>query len=209
MARRSIRGSGAATTASATRISPAVQSTRKRAASSANGSATKAAKVQTTTDNNSRCTPTKSKYFEQDGLNDDLQSDESSEIPKGSDESDFEEGAADELQSAASEEDDVDDISSDDAKPARRRKSRTSRKKDSNTNLPSRSKGSELWREGVATGLEPGTQIIIKKPKARPAGKTPYRDETLHPNTLLFLKDLKENNDREWLKSESNIIVAF
>ncbi|KAF2209280.1 hypothetical protein CERZMDRAFT_47237, partial [Cercospora zeae-maydis SCOH1-5] len=46
----------------------------------------------------------------------------------------------------------------------------------------------------------PGTQVIIKKPKARPAGKIPYRDDTIHPNTLSFLTELKENNRREWLK---------
>ncbi|KAK1825164.1 hypothetical protein LTR12_000453 [Friedmanniomyces endolithicus] len=56
--------------------------------------------------------------------------------------------------------------------------------------------------EGQETSLEPGTQLIIRKPKARPAGKTPYSDSTIHPNTLLFLKDLAANNNREWLKSE-------
>lgn len=61
---------------------------------------------------------------------------------------------------------------------------------------------SELWRPGVPTGSEPGTQVIIKKPKARDAGKTPYTDSTIHPNTMLFLEDLAANNDRGWLKSE-------
>ena len=61
-------------------------------------------------------------------------------------------------------------------------------------------KGQELWRPGVKTGLAPGEQVFIKLPKARQAGKTPYEDDTIHPNTLLFLSDLKENNDREWLK---------
>ncbi|KAK1058123.1 hypothetical protein LTR74_013652 [Friedmanniomyces endolithicus] len=51
--------------------------------------------------------------------------------------------------------------------------------------------------EGQETSLEPGTQLIIRKPKARPAGKTPYSDSTIHPNTLLFLKDLAANNNRE------------
>ncbi|KAK0932904.1 hypothetical protein LTR29_015537 [Friedmanniomyces endolithicus] len=55
-------------------------------------------------------------------------------------------------------------------------------------------------RTGHETSLEPGTQLIIRKPKARPAGKTPYSDSTIHPNTLLFLKDLAANNNREWLK---------
>ena len=61
-------------------------------------------------------------------------------------------------------------------------------------------KGKELWREGVRTGLGPGKEVFIPKPKARDPGKTPYHDETLHPNTRLFLLDLAKNNDREWLK---------
>jgi hypothetical protein len=63
-------------------------------------------------------------------------------------------------------------------------------------------KGKELWREGVKVGLEPGQEVIIAKPKARDAGNTPYQDETLHPNTRLFLIDLASNNDRQWLKGE-------
>ncbi|KXG54359.1 Conserved hypothetical protein CHP02453 [Penicillium griseofulvum] len=62
-------------------------------------------------------------------------------------------------------------------------------------------KGKELWREGVKVGLEPGQEVIIAKPKARDAGNTPYQDETLHPNTKLFLIDLASNNDRQWLKA--------
>lgn len=61
-------------------------------------------------------------------------------------------------------------------------------------------KGRELWREGVRTGLGPGKEVFIPKPKARDAGDVAYRDETLHPNTRLFLLDLAENNEREWLK---------
>lgn len=28
----------------------------------------------------------------------------------------------------------------------------------------------------------------------------PYKKDQIHPNTLLFLKDLAANNDREWLR---------
>lgn len=56
----------------------------------------------------------------------------------------------------------------------------------------------ELWKPGAK--LEPGTQLIIKKPKARDAGDTPYTESTIHPNTMLFLKEIKVNNDRQWLK---------
>lgn len=58
----------------------------------------------------------------------------------------------------------------------------------------------ELWKPGAK--LELGTRIVIKKPKARDAGDTPYLDHTIHPNTLLFLKELAANNDRSWLKRE-------
>lgn len=60
----------------------------------------------------------------------------------------------------------------------------------------------ELWKPG--TKLEPGTQLIIKKPKARDAGDTPYTESTVHPNTMLFLKEIKANNDRQWLKCASD-----
>ncbi|RAL11000.1 DUF2461 domain-containing protein [Aspergillus homomorphus CBS 101889] len=59
----------------------------------------------------------------------------------------------------------------------------------------------ELWREGVKTGLGPGKEVFIKKPKARDPGAVAYEDNVLHPNTMLFLQDLAENNDRQWLKA--------
>lgn len=65
-------------------------------------------------------------------------------------------------------------------------------------------KGKELWREGVRTGLGPGKEVFIPKPKARDAGGVAYEDETLHPNTKLFLQDLAENNEREWLKGKAH-----
>jgi hypothetical protein len=40
----------------------------------------------------------------------------------------------------------------------------------------------------------------IPLPKARDAGDQPYEDSRIHPNTFLFLKDLKANNNRDWLK---------
>jgi hypothetical protein len=60
----------------------------------------------------------------------------------------------------------------------------------------------ELLRPGVKTGLGPGTQIVMKKPRARQAGAVPYTDDTIHPNTMLFLADLAANNSRQWLKSK-------
>ncbi|OOF93461.1 hypothetical protein ASPCADRAFT_173248 [Aspergillus carbonarius ITEM 5010] len=61
--------------------------------------------------------------------------------------------------------------------------------------------GKELWREGVTTGLGPGKELFIAKPKARDPGAVAYQDNALHPNTMLFLQDLTEHNEREWLKA--------
>ncbi|KAL8697869.1 MAG: hypothetical protein Q9201_006882 [Fulgogasparrea decipioides] len=61
-------------------------------------------------------------------------------------------------------------------------------------------KGKELWRPGVKSDLAPGEAVFIKLPKARGDGGVKYQEGVIHPNTLLFLRDLRENNDREWLK---------
>ena len=42
--------------------------------------------------------------------------------------------------------------------------------------------------------------MVIELPEAKHDGGVPYEDKRIHPNTLAFLKDLKKNNDREWLK---------
>ena len=64
-------------------------------------------------------------------------------------------------------------------------------------------KGKELWREGMRTGLGPGKEVFIELPKARDPGDIPYEDHRIHPNTMLFLRDLKVNNNRGWFKSRS------
>lgn len=43
---------------------------------------------------------------------------------------------------------------------------------------------------------------IIPLVKMRDTGGVDYADHKLHRNTLLFLKDLKANNKRSWLKCE-------
>lgn len=42
---------------------------------------------------------------------------------------------------------------------------------------------------------------FIPLPKMRDTGGVDYEDDRLHKNTLLFLKDLKANNTRPWLKT--------
>ncbi|CAO1598804.1 hypothetical protein XANCAGTX0491_002564 [Xanthoria calcicola] len=61
-------------------------------------------------------------------------------------------------------------------------------------------KGKELWRPGVKSDLAPGEEVFIRLPKARGDGGVKYKEGIIHPNTMLFLGDLKANNDREWLK---------
>lgn len=65
----------------------------------------------------------------------------------------------------------------------------------------------ELWKSGAK--LTPGTQVIIKRPKAREAGSTPYTDDTIHPNTMLFLKDLAAHNERQWLKGSASPCIII
>lgn len=43
---------------------------------------------------------------------------------------------------------------------------------------------------------------IIPLEKMRDTGGVEYEDHKIHRNTLLFLKDLKANNKRSWLKCE-------
>jgi hypothetical protein len=83
-----------------------------------------------------------------------------------------------------------------------RRKSTTKRGTTTSAR-PTRTKSNDLQRSGVKTGLGPGTVVVTKRPKAREAGGTPFTDDTIHPNTMLFLGDLASNNNREWLKSKS------
>ncbi|KAK1834154.1 hypothetical protein QBC39DRAFT_380058 [Podospora conica] len=43
--------------------------------------------------------------------------------------------------------------------------------------------------------------VFIPHAKIRDDGGVPYTDDRIHPNTLEFLKDLKANNVRSWLKT--------
>ena len=87
--------------------------------------------------------------------------------------------------------------SSENDKPKKKR----GRKTNNTAPTTAQKKGSELWRPGVKSHLAPGEAIFIALPKARPTGSTPYTPQTIHPNTLLFLADLRAHNDREWLKA--------
>lgn len=185
------------------RISSVAQATpdtsHKRTASNSAGADAKRAKTI-------KSTPTKSQYFKRTKRSKPSDDDEETSSSSGSVEEASEFGDESEGSPSSEGDDDEYDQESDDAP-----KSRTKAKpKKAATFSPAiRTKSNELWREGVKTGLGPGNEVIIKKPKARPAGKTPYQDETIHPNTLLFLKDLKANNERQWLKSKSAPVLEY
>lgn len=141
-----------------------------------------------------KSTTSKSKYFEpEDSDEPDSESDASAGESAGS----VYEEAKEESPADEAEPEELSDTDEDaKKKPTVRGKQRQST--NSGSDLV---KGKELWREGVRVGLEPGQEVIIAKPKARDAGKTQYQDETLHPNTKLFLIDIASNNDRQWLKA--------
>jgi len=146
----------------------------------------------------SKSTPKKSQYFEHDSSNPESES----EIEK--EESGYED--EDESASLASSppETEVDDENEDDyasAEEAPRKRKKPGKKSHGNgATVVVGKQGQELWRPGVKASAAPGEAVFIKLPKAREAGKIPYSDPTIHPNTFLFLKDLRANNDREWLK---------
>jgi hypothetical protein len=146
-----------------------------------------------------QATPTKSQYFHSDEDSEAADEDQHSIEETTSDDnaggSDFADESASVVSDIESVSNDESDASDDEPTP---RKGKGKGKPSPGT---LRSANSEVWRSGVKTGLGPGREVIIKKPKARPAGNVPYQEDTIHPNTLLFLEELKNNNDREWLKS--------
>lgn len=145
-----------------------------------------------------KATPTKSKYFEDPGS----ESDNVEEDVSGYEDEDEDLSAPDDSSDDQAQTDD--DFDSEADGRAKRQKSKKARKASGgvvgavvNTVIE---KGKELWRPGVTTGLGPGKQVFIEKPKPRGDGGIKYTPEKIHPNTMAFLKDLKANNDREWLK---------
>ena len=145
----------------------------------------------------------KSKYFEPDSGEDEYNSTSSDEL----EDSGYEEEESAAVASDGSEDDMDSELSEDDEK-AKKRGRGPPRTSDVSAKGSKGSAGKqELWKAGVSAGLGHGTQVIMKKPRARAEGDTPYSDDTIHPNTMLFLQDLKENNNRQWLKRECMIFL--
>ncbi|KAI8670455.1 hypothetical protein NCS57_00516800 [Fusarium keratoplasticum] len=55
--------------------------------------------------------------------------------------------------------------------------------------------------DGETDEDEPPRLTIIPLERMRDAGDIKYVDFRIHPNSLVFLEDLKENNNRAWLKA--------
>lgn len=144
-----------------------------------------------------KAAPIKSHYFTAKDEEDNEISDESQSQDGGDSEFDQLESEEGSLES-----DDADDYDQDSEKESKSRNGSTQAKRGQSSTAV-KTKGTNVWKTGVKAGLGPGNEVVIKKPKARPAGRIPYSDESIHPNTFLFLKELKENNNREWLKSKS------
>jgi hypothetical protein len=132
-------------------------------------------------------TPKKSKYFEASGSDDDQEGEEAtSDDGEVSGYEDEEASAGDSPTSEESSEDDFD--SEEDAKPKRRKAG-----KKGGSTPASIGKSSQLWREGVKTGLGPGKQVFIAKPKPRGDGGIKYKPGEIHPNTSKCDPDSKED----------------
>ena len=161
----------------------------------------KRTKSTSTTPATQKVTPKKSVYFEPDS-----EPPETETEPDDDDEaSGYEEPNSDDDSAISSppESEISDEYNSESDQPrSRRKKIVVSRGKTSKVVAltPKPSKGQELWKEGVKVDAEVGQEVFIKLPKARGPGNTPYKDSTLHPNTFLFLADLKQHNERAWLK---------
>lgn len=156
-------------------------------------------RIKTVAESSPGChlTPKRSKYFEHSGED----AEDGSDDP-GSEAEEPESGYEDQDVSAAETEEsspEEDDYDSEVDKKKSKRGPRARQKANSAEQLVNTR--NDLWREGVKTGLGPGKQVFIEKPKARGDGGIKYVPERIHPHTFEFLRDLKKNNDRTWFKA--------
>ncbi|KAL9045756.1 MAG: hypothetical protein Q9214_001255 [Letrouitia sp. 1 TL-2023] len=158
---------------------------------------------------NAKSTPKKSQYFHTNSLSSEPDSEIEEEASGYEDEDASASAISSPPQSETSEEEEIEEYTSEDEKPKRKSRGKGStqkRQKNGKVNgvvaaiKSAVEKGKELWRPGVKPDLAPGEEVFVKLPKARGDGGIKYQEGVIHPNTMLFLGDLAENNDREWLK---------
>ena len=187
---------------------PSTSSPRKRAPASSKTTPTRQSKriksSPVASANKNKVKPHTSHFFGKESESSEAESAIEKEASGYEDEDEFASDMSSPPQSDIDDEDE-DEYSSTEEAPRKRKLGRAGQKRANGAGGSRPEKGQELWRPGVKTGLAPGEALFIKLPKAREAGKTPYKDDTIHPNTLAFLEELKENNDREWLKGGESL----
>ena len=154
-----------------------------------------------------KITPKKSQYFSNA---DESASEVESNFEKEESGYEDEDASVSAISSPPETESESPEPSSDDSAPKKKRKRGPSTSvankrvavKTSGNGMVVGSKGQELWRPGVKSKLAPGEEVFVPLPKARGDGGIKYEGGKVHPNTMLFLGELKANNDREWLKGK-------
>ena len=182
-------------------LAPPKPTPAKRAASPETPRQSKRTKSASNTPKTLKATPKKSAYFEPDSE----LSDPETQSGNDTESSGYEDEDDDESAISSPSESEISDEYDSGSSRSRRKKITIQRPKVSlaiaAAIAPSKAgKSQQLWKEGVKVDAEAGQEVFIKLPKARGPGNTPYQDSTLHPNTFLFLADLKQNNERAWLK---------
>ena len=115
----------------------------------------------------------KDAYIEPDSDEDAVPTEPASDAEDFQDEDFEDEGEGDK---EITSESDHGDLSGEEEAPAKKGRGRPAKR----TELPLHKKMAseqELWKPGAK--LEPGTTLVIKKPKAREAGDTPYTEDTI------------------------------
>ncbi|ERF74732.1 hypothetical protein EPUS_04901 [Endocarpon pusillum Z07020] len=198
--------SSSSTTPVATTTSPANRQSKRIKASAEN----------TPTTCGKKATPKKSKYFEGPSSdNEDDDEDQKGASPEVTEEetSGYEDEDASATLPSSPSPSEEDASESDGPRTGRAHKKKQQVKKrpaekSSTTNAQSTvsgiiEKGKELWRQGVKVGLGPGKEVFIERPKPRGDGGIKYVPDRIHPNTMAFLADLRDNNEREWMKNDT------
>lgn len=119
---------------------------------------------------------------------------------EGADEEDDQDVEDDELDAEMASEEESDEYLSEDDRPKKRKRATPrSRPTSAKSSVKRTSAAGDADDTPTKNGKSVGDgEYLIRKLAARSAGKTPYAPHTLHPNTLLFLRELKANNERDW-----------
>ena len=162
-------------------------------------------------------TPKKSNYFE-GSSEDELSTPVKTPVKRGkqaavrkvkADESDEEQykDESDEDDDEDVEEEEEDDDDNDDSEEEERPRKRGRKNPPNNRRQSTKKEDGDDYANGDAADDDseldedaPPKVTIIPLEKLRDNGGVDYEDRRVHKNTMLFLKDLKANNRRDWLK---------